>query len=226
MIHYHGTPITPRSMLNEMVGRHFCVSFADPRDIDCVMEIGQSVMLDNGAFAAYTRDLELDELGFHAWVDEYIGHPHWAVIPDVIGGDVSEQREKIKRWPFPKDLSAPVWHLNLSIDWLLELADNYPKICFGSSGEFWQVGTVKWVQRMDEAFEALTKTRRHLPWIHGMRMLSQSDGKFPLASADSTNIARNHKSLRIHPEIMATRIDAAQPERRWKKSDQLDLLEA
>jgi hypothetical protein len=182
-------------------------------------------MLDNGAFSAYTKGLKLDEQGYFAWVDEWIGHPHWAVIPDVIGGEVAEQRDRIKKWPFPKELSAPVWHLNLPIDWLLELVDNYPKICFGSSGEFWQVGTVKWTQRMDEAFEALTKSRRHLPWIHGMRMLSQSDGKFPLASADSANVARNHNSSNTHPEAMAARIDSLQPTRKWKPSKQMSLLE-
>jgi hypothetical protein len=29
-LHYHGTPITPRPVLQSLAGRHFCVSFAAP----------------------------------------------------------------------------------------------------------------------------------------------------------------------------------------------------
>ncbi|NDG31959.1 hypothetical protein EB118_18035 [bacterium] len=223
MIHYHGTPLTPRAKLLEMSGRHFCVSFAHPCDIEICLDIGQSVMLDNGAFSAFTKGKALNEQGFYDWCEKHLTHPHWAVVPDVIDGSVELQREKLKPWPFPKELSAPVWHLGLSIDWLLELADHWPKICFGSSGEYWQVGSPKWEKRMDEAFEALCRTRKFLPWIHGMRMLSQSDGKFPLASADSVNVARNFKDTGIRPDVMAARIDARQPARKWKPSNQIEL---
>ena len=208
-----------------MRGRHFCVSFADARDLETCLEIGQSLMMDNGAFTAYTKGRPMDKPGFYAWCEEYLAHPNWAVIPDVIGGSVEEQREYMSDWPFPKELSAPVWHLNLSLEWLQELADTYGRVCLGSSGEFWQIGTRKWEQRMDQAFEMLTKTRRHLPWVHGMRMLGQSDGRWPLASADSSNIARHHAELNISPEVMAQRIDAVQPQRKWKPSPQMELIE-
>ena len=180
-------------------------------------------MMDNGAFTAYTKGKPMDKPGFYAWCEEYLAHPNWAVIPDVIGGSVEEQRKYMSDWPFPKELSAPVWHLNLSLEWLQELADTYGRVCLGSSGDFWQIGTRKWEQRMDKAFEMLTKTRRHLPWVHGMRMLGQSDGRWPLASADSSNIARHHAELNISPEVMAQRIDAVQPQRKWKPSPQLTL---
>jgi len=225
VIHYHGTPITPRDYLLEMSGRHFCVSFADPRDIEVCLDIGQSVMLDNGAFSAFTKGRPLDLAGYVAWCDLHLCHPHWAVVPDVIDGDEHQQRELIARWTFPKDLSAPVWHLGLSLDWLLELADEWPRICLGSSGAYWDVGSPTWARRMDEAFEVLTRTRRHLPWIHGMRMLGQADGKWPLASADSTNVARNFKRNEEHPELMAARIDALQPARTWKPERQMELLD-
>ena len=55
MIHYHGTPISPRSELIKMAGKHFCVSFEDHRDTDWCVNHGQSVMLDNGAFSAFTK---------------------------------------------------------------------------------------------------------------------------------------------------------------------------
>lgn len=224
VIHYHGTPITPRKALLEMSGRHFCVSFADPRDLEDCLRIGQSVMLDNGAFTAFTRGKPMDMAGFLAWCEEHLAHPHWAVVPDVIDGTVEQQREGIKQWPFPAELSAPVWHLGLDIDWLLELADNWPRICFGSSGQYWEIGSQAWCARMDEAFDALASRRTYLPWIHGMRMLSQSDGPWPLASADSTNVARNYKRNNEHPDLMAGRIDALQPAQRWSSNPQMVLV--
>jgi hypothetical protein len=50
MIHYHGTPITPRSNLDMLKGKHFCISYADPRDAEWAIKNAQSVMWDNGAF--------------------------------------------------------------------------------------------------------------------------------------------------------------------------------
>ena len=199
------------------------MSFADPRDLETCLKIGQSLMMDNGAFTAYTKSKPMDKPGFYAWCEEYLGHPNWAVIPDVIGGSVEDQRESMRDWPFPPELSAPVWHLNLSLEWLQELADRFGRVCLGSSGEFWQIGTRKWEQRMDQAFEVLSR-KRFLPWVHGMRMLGQSDGRWPLASADSSNIARNHAELNISPEAMAYRIDAVQPARKWKPSPQQELI--
>lgn len=224
MIHYHGTPITPRKALLEMAGRHFCVSFARPDDLQDCLRIGQSLMLDNGAFTAYTQGRPMDVAGYIEWCDQHLAHPHWAVIPDVIDGDEDQQRVGIAGWPFPAELSAPVWHLGLSLDWLLELADNWQRICLGSSGQYWEIGSPSWTKRMDEAFDALASHRRHLPWIHGMRMLGQSDGPWPLASADSTNVARNYKRNQEQPDLMAARIDALQPSPKWAGSPQLQLV--
>lgn len=228
MIHYHGTPISPRSAMDGMEGRHFCLSWAYVKrcqsETEAVLKIAQSVMFDNGAYTAYTIGEPLDIEGFRGWVEEYCQHPHWCVIPDVIGGDEKQQREFIAQWDYPKELSAPVWHLGLSLDWLLELADNYPKICFGSSAEYWQVGSRSWRRRMDEAFEALIKRRKVLPWIHGMRMLGQSGEKWPMASADSSNIARHHAERGERPEAMAKRIDSVQPSRKWHPDSQIEML--
>lgn len=224
MIHYHGTPITPKSSLLEMSGRHFCVSFAEPRDLEDCLRIGQSVMLDNGAFSAFTRGKQMDFEGYYQWVDEHLQHPHWAVVPDVIDGTVEQQRQLIEQWPFPRELSAPVWHLGLSLEWLVELATEWPRICLGSSGAYWQVGSPAWCERMDQAYEVLTRQFKRLPWVHGMRMLGQSGNRWPLASADSTNVARNFKRNQEHPDEMAGRIDAIQPARRWKQSAQMGLV--
>jgi len=134
MIHYHGTPLTPTTELQKMAGKNFCVSFARPDNADWCLNHGQSVMWDNGAFTSHTKGRHFSQSDFAKWVEPRLGHPHWAVIPDVIDGDIASQREMIAMWPHCKEVSAPVWHLGLSIDWLIELADNWPKICFGSSG--------------------------------------------------------------------------------------------
>lgn len=214
MIHYHGTPLTPRTELLKMAGKNFCVSFADARDADWCLTHGQSVMWDNGRFTAFTQGKEVDDAKLYAWLEARLGHPHWAVVPDVIDGPVEQQRELVSQWPFPKHLGSPVWHMALPIDYLLELVDEWPRICFGSSGLYWQVGSPAWERRADEAFNELAK-RGPLPWIHMLRGLALSGDRWPFASADSVNVARNFKDGSICPERMARRIDAIQCPIKW-----------
>jgi hypothetical protein len=174
-------------------------------------------MLDNGAFSAKTRGLPFDRDGFYAWVEPLLAHPHWGVVPDVIDGSEDEQREMLKSWPFRKEMGIPVWHLGLSISYLIELCDSWGRVCFGSAGEFWQIGTSKWCHRMDEAFNALVNAYgKQIPWVHGMRMLGQSSGPWPLASADSTNVALHHAEHLECAGCMAKRIDSTNPPANWK----------
>jgi hypothetical protein len=187
---YHGTPVTPRAQLYRMTGQSFCVSFAEPRDADFCEAFGQSVLWDNGAFSAYTRGKPIVERDLFAWLEPRLRHPHRAVVLDEIGGGVDAQREMVRRWSFPRDLSWPVWHLDKPLDYLDELADAWPGVCLGSAGAYWQIGSEAWLRRMDEAFARLHR-RRHLPWTHGLRMLGHI-GSYPLASADSTNVAQNY----------------------------------
>ncbi|MGJ5000549.1 hypothetical protein ACQR10_04445 [Bradyrhizobium sp. HKCCYLRH2060] len=219
-LHYHGTPLTPRSDLMKMAGKCFCVPFSDARDADVCLAIGQSVMFDNGAFSAFTKGKPLDVRGYLAFLDTRLMQPHWAIPPDVIDGDVEQQRAGLASWPFPSQLSAPVWHMGLSIEWLIELADNWPRICFGSTAQFWQVGSDLWRRRADEAFNALARTRRHLPWIHMLRGMAVCGERWPFASVDSVNVARNFKDYGVDPERMARRLDAVQCNRAW--SDRIE----
>ena len=227
MIHYHGTPITPHTELHKMAGKHFCVSFEDSRDIDWCVRHGQSVMLDNGAFSAFTKGKTVDFKEYEKWLEPYLYPPNWAIIPDVIDGSVEEQKLLLRSFSYlPPHLVAPVWHMSLSIDWLLEMADNYPRFCFGSSGAYWQVGSENWCRRADEAWNALTK-RGHKSWVHMMRGLALCGDTYPFASADSTNVARNfkNKGSEVCPERMARRIDAVQCPLTWKvKETQTDLF--
>jgi hypothetical protein len=198
-----------------MAGKHFCVSFAHPRDSEVCMEIGQSVLWDNGAFSLYTKGKTIDERALHRWLEPRLFHPHRAIVLDEIGGDTHTQRQFLQRWPFDKELSWPVWHLDKPLDYLNELADNWPGLAFGSAGAYWKLGAPEWRRRMDEAFEVLSK-RRFMPWVHGLRMLAQSGKQWPLASADSVNIARNYAGTPSRgvepqcPRAMAERIDAVQ----------------
>lgn len=197
-----------------MAGKHFCVSFAHPYDASICLQIGQSVMWDNGAFSAYTRGAKFEPEKYYAWLEDKLGHPHWAVIPDVINGDEAQQRELLKSWPFKIDLGCPVWHLHQSLDYLHFLVDNYAKVCFGSSGEYWNIGTEKWERRLDTAFNSLAKNGP-MPWVHMLRGLAQSGKRWPFASADSTNVARNYKDRDRCPFEMANEIDQIQTPIFW-----------
>lgn len=212
MIHYHGTPITPREPhLENLKGRHFCVSYAHPQDAKWCMENAQSVMWDNGAFSVYTKGKPFNKSGYINWLDDKLYGANWAIIPDVIGGSVEEQREYMSGWPYPKHLSSAVWHMNLSLEWLEELVNTYPNVCFGSSGLYWKVLSKEWTDRADEAWEVIEKTNCR-PRVHMLRGLKVCGKRWPFASADSTNIARNHGSHKIKKDTreMAERIDAVQ----------------
>ena len=224
MIHYHGTPLTPRAELYKMAGKHFCVSFAHPDDAKVCLQIGQSIMWDNGAFTVYTQGKKFDVNKYYNWLEERLAHPHWAVIPDVIGGGEAQQKQLLASWPFAVGLGAAVWHMHMSLDYLEFLADRFPKICFGSSGDYWEIGTSKWCGRADAAFNRLAKNN-HTPWVHMLRGLAQAGKRWPFASADSVNVARNYKDKKTCPEKMARRIDSVQSPIHWSmQPEQKNLL--
>lgn len=231
MIHHHGTPLTPREELQRMAGKHFCVSFADARDGDWCLENAQSVMWDNGAFSIWKSGAVIDWSKLYRWLEVRLGQPHWAVVPDVINGTIEENLALIRQWPFHKNVSAVVWHLNEGIDHLLRLIDlGFSKICFGSTEEYDPVGGDAWERLMYTVFNELH--RRGLigvVWIHALRGLWLAGDIFPFASGDSTNIARNfkNKGKRACPERMARIIDARQCPIKWTpRPEQKDMFYA
>ncbi len=210
-----GTPITPRAELLKLPGRSFCVSYAEPRDLLTCLEIGASVMGDSGAYPIFLRGGVLDIPGYYRWLRPWLRPPHWAVVPDRIGGSVDEQRAMVATWPFARSVGAPVWHLRLPIDYLLELADTWPRICFGSSAEYWNPRSKAWRDRVCEAWGALARTGR-LPWVHMLRAMAQaSRGTWPFASADSVNLARNFKDYDRPIFATADRIAQRNPPALW-----------
>ncbi len=217
MIHYHGTPITPRERLYELAGRHFCVSAAEPRDVKVCHEIGQSVMLDNGAFSFWTRGAIPEWPGYYDWCEPWLDYPTtWAVIPDVIDGSEEDNDSLLLAWSkrgLPK--GAPVWHLHESLVRLRSLVQLYERVCFGSSGDYRQVGSDAWRRRVCEAFDAVATERGQVPWIHMLRGMAVGC-EYPFASVDSTDIARNH-SRNNTPRLMADRWDGTNPIPLWHR---------
>lgn len=224
-VHYHGTPVNPVARLYELAGRHFCVSHYDPRQVALCHQIGQGVMLDNGAFSKFRSGVPTDWDAFYAWADPWLDCPTtWAVIPDVIDGDEATQNALLLQWPFGEK-GAPVWHMHESIDRLLHLTDTWPRVCFGSSGAYWQVLSESWERRADEAWNALTRRHRRTPNIHMLRGMQLSGKRWPFASLDSTDIARNHH-IKGNPRAMAERWDVSQCPARYQPvpHDQLELI--
>lgn len=221
MLHYHGTPITPRAELNKLKGRSFCVSYAHPYDAQWCIDNAQSIMWDNGAFSSFTKGKPFDKAGYTSWLDDKLYGANWAVIPDVIDGSVEDQRDYMRGWPYPLHLSCAVWHMALPLSWLAELIDTYPRIAFGSSGQYWKVNSPEWQERADQAWSLIERTNNR-PWVHMMRGLKLADKRWPFASADSTNVARNFKNKGKEkcPKQMVEIIDAKQTPLRFNKGTQ------
>jgi hypothetical protein len=226
VIHYHGTPITPASVLGQLAGRSFCVSFAHPDQVETVHTIGQSVMLDNGAFSSWRQHTPTDWPGYYSWCERWLEYQStWAVIPDVIDGTAEDNDALIRQWPHG-DRGAPVWHMHEPIERLLRLADSWPRVCLGSSGRYATVGNDRWRYRMDATMNALCGSGPAPVWLHMLRGMSLSSSEYPFASVDSTDIARNHARPRNDALEMALRWDARQCPSRWSHREQLCLTTA
>jgi hypothetical protein len=236
-MHYHGTPITPRAKLLELAGRSFCVPWPSPGDLEVCHEIGESVMLDNGAFTIWRKQREGkpiparlipasqgDWSSYYAWAEPWLDyHTTWAIIPDVIDGDAEANDALISEWPFG-DRGVPVWHMHEPVDRLLALAGEWPRVAIGSSGAYADVGTVRWHVRMTDAMDQLCGDGPTPTWLHMLRGLNLADGPYPFASADSTDIARNHAGNHVgarlpkSPRLMAERIGGRNTPGRWRVS--------
>lgn len=238
MIHYHGTPITPDvAALEALNGGHAFVSFAAPQNLGLALDVCQSYAVDNGAFSAWKAGNPVaDWKDYYSWVDGLRLSPSFdfSVIPDVIDGSEEDNDRLLIAWPWRAMpwVGSPVWHLHESIGRLVGLASAWPRVCLGSSGAFSQIGTPAWWQRMGAAFNAICDSDgRPACKVHGLRMLDpRVFGKFPFASADSTNIARNigidsawrgtyqPATKGARALVMRGRIEATQSPQRWDKS--------
>lgn len=226
-LHYHGTPITPRDRLLELAGRNFCVSYASPHQVETCHQIGQSVMLDNGAFTFWRQNISTTPdwwAKYAEWAAEWLDYKTtWAVIPDVIDGDEEANDLLIAKWPrrFYKQ-SAPVWHMHESLDRLVRLCTAWDKVCIGSSGQYATVGTPQWHRRMEAVFNRVCGNGP-APWLHMLRGMALCEGPYPFASVDSTDVARNHNRPQHTVTKLAERWDSRQCPPRWEFREQLSL---
>lgn len=212
MIHYHGTPITPKRVFYALQGRNFCVSYANPQQLAECHRVGQSVMLDNGAYSIWRAgNGKVDSELYWQWIEPWLDFSTtWAVIPDVIDGEENDNDRLIGHWFWlTKGFRqvSPVWHVHESLNRLDQLVHGFDKVCIGSSGEFQVVGSKKWHRKMSEAFNIICRgSGRPRAWIHMLRGLSMAGSEYPFASADSTNIARNHYRQR---SVMRNKVEWA-----------------
>lgn len=239
MIPYHGFPITPeKAARTAATAGHAFVSFRYAQQLGLVLEICQSFAVDNGAFSAWKSGSPVTDWSkYYEWVAELHRYPSFdfAVIPDVIDGDEEQNDALLDEWPWKDDpktswVGAPVWHMHESLERLRRLAQRYPRICIGSSGQFATVGNARWWARMAEAMnEICDKNGNPICKVHGLRMLNpEVFSRLPLSSADSTNIARNigidsawrgtytPASKECRAIVMRERIESYQAQTFWK----------
>jgi hypothetical protein len=228
MMHYHGTPITPRTVLHTLAGKNFCVSYSAPNDIKECHRIGQSVMLDNGAFSVWKRGITVDWDKWAEWVKPWLAYrTTWAILPDSIRSGGRESDLLVSRYAW--ELSGcgrvmPVWHLHERLERLSRLTDQFGWVAFGSSGTYSVVGTDAWTRRVDSAFNTLVNEFGIVPWVHMLRGMALSEWHYPFASVDSTDVARNHYLEHNNAREMADRWDAQQCPATWVPHEQLEIV--
>ncbi|CAL9957369.1 queuine tRNA-ribosyltransferase [Vibrio phage D456 g2] len=228
MIHYHGTPITPDPCaIKALKGGHACISFANPNQLKLASEICQSFFIDNGAFPKWNEQRKGKLPASFSWAKwwsdyeeflrKWINHPRFdfAVIPDVIEGGEEENQRLIDEWPFDKSISVPVWHMNESEEKFIRLCNDFPRVAIGSCGEYDisknPTGCVLRVK--DLMRHVIDKHGYPIAKIHMLRGLNKNVfTKLPLASADSTNIARN---IGIDQNWSGAYQPASKPTRAW-----------
>jgi hypothetical protein len=238
MIHYHGLPITPATSARAAVsGGHAFVSHRYADQLGLVLDICQSFAVDNGAFSAWKSGNPIVDWSlYYEWVESICRFPSFdfAVIPDVIGGNENENDALLAEWPFTARhayIGAPVWHMHESIERFERLANEWSRICIGSSGDFATVGNKRWWSRIAEAMNAVCdKNGLPITKIHGLRMLDpEVFSRLPFSSADSTNIAQNigidnnwkgtympvNKDARA--QVMRDRIESHQAKTFWQE---------
>jgi len=192
MIKYHGTPITPIDIfLQAVTNKNVLVSWANPQDVNNAFANCNKVILDNGAFTFWKKKKVIDWNDYYKWVEKY-NNREWFFIPDVIDGTEYENDELLKTNPYND--GVPVWHIAESLDRLERLANDYPMVAFGSSGEYSELGTPQWHKRMNEAMKVVCDSEgRPKVKIHMLRCLNpRIFTQYPFYSGDSTNLARNH----------------------------------
>jgi len=233
MVHYHGGPFSDAATAVAVWrGRHALISFSRPDQIRIAADLCQSFSLDNGAFSAWRRGAEFNVDAYYTWVERWNRHPgcDFAIVPDRIDGTEEENDELLDQWPFPRWQGCAVWHMHEKLNRLRRLVRTWPRVAIGSSGNYASPGTREWWERIDRAMRVCCDdSGRPLTRLHGLRMLAPDIfSKLPLASADSTNVARNvqldsrwtgpyvPRSKRVRGLILVDRIESQNARPDWR----------
>lgn len=214
---FHGLPITPKAQLERLEGRRFCVSHARPDQVKAAHLLGVEVLLDNGAFSAFTKGHTPNWTKFYAWCAKWFAEMEGtlAIIPDEIAAGSQYQDALITEWPFAHR-GIPVWHMDEPIGRLLDLVNVWPVVAIGSSGDYWKLLAPDWVARMDATFDAIVATYGSIPELHMLRGLAACRYDYPFRRADSTDIAKNHHRPQNDVVRMADRWDAMDCPTGWQ----------
>lgn len=220
----HGLPIsgtnpeTGKPAIDSLAGGSFLATYFYTRPgqkkisdehIDRAIELvgdDEVFFLDNGAFTAYRsgQPIHEDESyldGFYDWAEGVMDRCPQAVaiIPDVIGGTTKDNEQLAQMFPFDPLRSCYVWHLHEDLAVLKHIVEaGYAYIGFGSSEEYWKVGSAIWKDRIDAAFAYLDElfadeefaAAYARPQIHMLRGIAVQHA-YRFDSADSVNIAIN-----------------------------------
>ena len=191
-----------------MPGRSALVSFANSEDLHRAIQMCDKVILDNGAFTTWNKvkkghinavnyDEHWDK--YYAWLQPYTKNIEFFFIPDVIDGTEEENDALISdyfmRYIHNEDRKGvPIWHVNESLERLERLVDTFSYIAIGSAGDYAQLATPRWENKMDKAMRKIcgkdgyTKVK-----VHMLRCLDPKIfTRFPFCSGDSTVLAQNH----------------------------------
>jgi hypothetical protein len=167
------------------------------------------------AIEAYTKATGVVPVVEFEGGERWLNRPtNWAIIPDVIDAGSQEQDALIREWPFGQR-GSPVWHMDEPLDRLLRLCDEWPRVCIGSTGEYWKINSPSWERRMGKAWNTLAPRHRFTPNIHMLRGMALSLERWPFASVDSTDVAQNHNRPQNTAKGMVDRWDAAQCPAGW-----------
>lgn len=221
-----------------LVGRHALVPWPRQEDMPAVAAYCQSFCLDNGAFTAWKSGKPIASWrAYYDWVLEWCRHPgfDFAIIPDVIDGTEADNDRLIvecarimPHWV----CMAPVWHMHESLDRLHQLVNcnKAKRVCIGSSDSIGAPGpgNKKFTDRMAEAMAvACDSEGRPICKLHGLRMLNpEVFSCYPLASADSTNVAQNYGRYKMPTQsqqraVIADRIEMCNSAAVWISETEL-----
>jgi len=205
---HHGTPMTPRSALEAMAGRAFCVSFYRPDDVETVEKISPKIMYDNGAFSFWKQamragaewdEAERDWRPYYDWLDVRLWEDgRWAVIPDRPGAPSQLNDALLKEWPFGTERGVPLWHMDGPISRLGKLCDRFDRVALGWIGDPKKepVGCDAYRRRMDEVSGLLGSSWHPIHMMRGVAVardypFRQRRQHFARAKRPSIRLARS-----------------------------------